>query len=104
MPSGEANPLAKLGEARVVLLSGSEEGLKAADKNKIVVAPPFAVYGQMVVRMLDSMARHHTVFSNVSHVDPQLVTLSNLDQRMAELKAVRAGQKIIPVISAEPLK
>ena len=103
-PTGQANPLAKLGQARVVLLSGTEEGLEAADKNKIVVAPPFAVYGQMVVRMLDSMARYHTVFADVSHVDPQVVTLSNLDRRMAELKAVRAGEKIIPVISAEPLK
>ncbi len=104
VPTGEVNPLAKLGTARVVLLSGTEAGLKAADENKIVLAPQFAVYGQMAIQMLHGITRKHTVFSSVLHVDPQVVTLSNVEKMTADLEAIQAGEKIVPVVPARPLK
>ena len=104
VPTGEVNPLARLGTARVVLLCGTEEGLKTADENKIVLAPQFAVYGQMAIQMLHGITRKHTVFSSVLHVDPQVVTLSNVEKMTAELKDIQAGEKIVPVVPAKPLK
>lgn len=101
-PTGEGNPLAKLGSARVVLLAGTVAGMKAVDENKVVVAPPMAAMGQMAVRVLNDMARSKTLFPEVIRVEPEVVTLSNMERMADRAKAIQTGATMVPVFPDYP--
>ncbi|MBN2583012.1 MAG: substrate-binding domain-containing protein [Planctomycetes bacterium] len=101
-PTGEGNPLAKLATSRAVLLSGTVAGMKVVDENKVVVAPPFAAMGQMVVRVLDAMVRNKTPFPETMSVDADVVTLSNMESMTETTKAIESGAKVVPVYPDRP--
>ncbi len=101
-PTGESNPLAKLGAARAVLLTGTVAGMKVVDENKVVVAPQMAAMAQMAVRVLDDMARRKTLFPEVMTVDPDVVILSNMEKMTEKVKSIQSGATLVPVYPDNP--
>jgi ABC-type sugar transport system substrate-binding protein len=101
-PTGDSNPLAKLGAARVVLLASSVAGMKVVDENKIVVAPQMAAMAQMAVRVLDDMARRKTLFPEIMTVDPDVVTLTNMEKMTEKVKSIQSGATLVPVYPDRP--
>jgi outer membrane biosynthesis protein TonB len=108
VPDMAAAPLAKLGQAEVVMFGFHEAALLAVGPEKVdlLVYVPFVEYGAAAVKVLDGITRRHENYPNEVMLPVTAVTLDNLEKVNSARKKMLAGNVsaviVVPSGGAKP--
>jgi ABC-type sugar transport system substrate-binding protein len=102
LPDKEATPLAKIGNAAVIVaLAPNDTNIEfiPPDKVSTLFVPQYISMGSAVVQMLAGIARDQLQYADVIHLGPVVVTMGDIEATKKKFEKIKSGQAVAEIFA-----